>query len=100
MVVGRSVYTAGITDGETDTATTELRKLTTDGDPLWAQTLPNLSFGKFVSVAVSGEAHVYVVTGVRETTRIYYDGTVTITKFDGTGKVLWDETLTPEPYWD
>ncbi len=103
VVSGKNVYTAGVTDNETDkdtdNATTELHKLTTDGDPLWARTLPNPGYDEFVSLAVSGEAHVYVVTGVADTGRSYYDGTATITKFSGAGALLWTETLTPEPYW-
>ena len=103
VVSGKNVYTAGVTDNETDkdtdNATTELHKLTTDGDPLWARTLPSPGYDEFVSLAVSGEAHVYVVTGVADTGRSYYDGTATITKFSGAGALLWIETLTPEPYW-
>lgn len=103
VVSGQSIYTAGVTDNvtdkDTDNAMTELHKLTTDGDPLWARTMPNPGYDEFVSLAVSGEAHVYVVTGVADTTRIYYDGSATITKFSGEGALLWTETLTPEPYW-
>lgn len=100
---GGNVYTAGVAHRGTSEATTELRKLTGDGDMLWQRSISEttLDHGAFVSLAVSGDTHVYVVTGVERVFEMYNNGVVKITKFGGDGTLLWDEILTPKPdrYW-
>ncbi len=103
-VSGDSVYTAGVKklcsyEDNPEGAVSKLRKLTTDSETLWEKIIPNSHDDFSVSLAVSGEARVYVVTGIDKADRIYDDGTATITKFDGEGNLLWNKTLEPEPYW-